>query len=110
MCGEDTDEFKKAQQEWWFYYRKIMALRSFFLMYFDIAPPNWKADIMPERKYCGVLLSDEDFKKFLTKEGSGMKKLKPDGQEAYEEELKNQVKNKSLDDEEEPSDDEKEEA
>ena len=94
MCAEETEEFKKAQQEWWYYYRKIMALRSFLLTYFDIPPPNWKEDIMPERKYCGILLSQEDFEKFLVKEGSGMRVLKEDSQEQYEADLKS-AKNKS---------------
>lgn len=92
MCGEETDDFKKAQQEWWFYYRKVMALRSFLLTYFDIPPPNWKSEILPERQYCGILLSEEDFAKFLTKEGSGMKRLKEDGPHAYEKEIKEKQK------------------
>lgn len=115
MCAEDSEDFQKAQQEWWYYYRKIMNLRSFLLNYFDIPPPNWKEDIMPERQYCGVLLSEEDFAKFLTKDGSGMRVQKEDSQEEYEKMLKQKKSSLTQEFAEEEAkeleeDDEKEEA
>lgn len=88
MRKADSEEFKEAQKIWWYYYRKIMVLRSFVLRYFDIPAPNWRDDILPEREYCGVLLSEEDFQKFLTEEGSGIKIQKPESVESYEQELK----------------------
>jgi len=88
MLKADTVEFKEAQQQWWYYYRKVMTLRSFVLRYFDLPSPNWKTEIIPEREYCGVLLSEEDFVKFLTDEKSGMKLQKPDSEADYSDELK----------------------
>jgi len=88
MLKADTEEFKVAQQQWWYYYRKVMVLRSFVLRYFDLPPPNWKTEIIPEREYCGVLLSEEDFLKFITDEKSGMKVQKPDSEADYADELK----------------------
>jgi hypothetical protein len=88
MLESDSEEFKKVQTEWWFYYRKIMLLRSMLLRYFDIPAPDFKNEIMPERLYCGVLLSEEDFGKFLTKEGSGMVKMKAEGEEEYADNLR----------------------
>ena len=88
MLKADTAEFKEAQQQWWYYYRKVMTLRSFVLRYFDLPAPNWQTEIIPERDYCGVLLSEEDFLKFLTDEKSGMKLQKPDSEADYSDELK----------------------
>lgn len=88
MTVEESDEFRQAQKEWWYYYRKITILRAFVLQYFDLPPPNWKEEIMPEREYCRVLLSQEDFQKFVTAKGSGMIKLEPDTEESYADDLR----------------------
>ena len=88
MQKEDSPEFRKVQTEWWYYYRKIMTLRSFLVRYFDIPSPNWMKDLIPDRLYCGVLLSEEDFLKFVTEEGSGIVKEKINNVTDYENELK----------------------
>jgi hypothetical protein len=89
MQKEESAEFRKVQTEWWYYYRKIMTLRSFLVRYFDIPSPNWMKDLIPDRLYCGVLLSEEDFLKFVTDEGSGIVKEKIESVADYEENLKN---------------------
>jgi hypothetical protein len=88
MQKEDSPEFRKVQTEWWYYYRKIMTLRSFVLRYFDIPEPKWMIDLLPDRLYCGVLLSEEDFLKFVTKDGSGIIKEKLEDITDYENNLK----------------------
>ena len=120
MKDADTPEFKTALNEWWYYQRKIMLLRSFVLRYFDIPPPNWKQDILPERLYCGVVLSSEDFHKLLTRSGSGMEVKAPESQDKYEADMKAKVRDgrenpmsgefKEEEDKESKDDDEKEEA
>lgn len=93
MAPAESPEFRAAQKEWWYYYRKVTILRSFILQFFDIPPPNWAEDIVPERMYCKVLLSEEDFKKFVTAEGSGMHLLKPEGEKEYADKLRNERSN-----------------
>ena len=88
MQKEDSPEFRKVQTEWWYYYRKVMTLRSFLVRYFDIPAPDWMKDILPDRSYCGVLLSEEDFLKFVTADGSGIVKEKIENQSDYEDKLK----------------------
>ena len=90
MQKADSEEFKKVQQEWWYYYRKIMCLRAFLLRYFDLPPPNWKQNILPERLYCGVLLAEEDFVAFLTKKDSGISHMEKEKIENYDKELRGQ--------------------
>lgn len=92
MFKEDTDEFKEKQKAWWFYYKKIMILRAFVLQYYGITPPVWKKEILPERLYCGTMLSEEDLYKFLVKEGSGLTVMKEDSVQIYERELKERNK------------------
>lgn len=87
--SSEQEEFKDLQREWWYYYSKISVLRAFALRMYDIRAPDWK-EILPERYYCGVLVSSEDkenyerapeatFKKIITSppDGSGMKVLEP---------------------------------
>lgn len=111
MRPVDSEEFKIAQKHWWYYYRKMTILRAFVLQYFDIPPPNWADEIMPERNYCRVLLSQEDFKEFITAKGSGMTTLEPDSEKKYADELReNRTKEKSGPVPELKEKDEKEEA
>ena len=96
MVKEDSPEFRKIQAEWWHYYRKIMVLRSFLVRYFDIPTPDWLNELLPERLYCGVLLSEEDFLKFITAEGSGIKLEKQETPEDYGQKLKdNRMQNRT---------------
>ena len=100
MRPVDSPEFKEAQKEWWYLYTQLTILRAFVLRYFNIRGPNWK-ELLPDRKYCGVLLSEEDFIKFVTQEGSGMVLQKPESEESYAEDLKanrkaRRVQNKAL--------------
>ena len=88
MLKAETAEFDQAQKQWWYYYRKIMLLRSFLLRMFDVPAPNWKDDIIPEREYCNILLSQEDFTKFILQEGSGMSVQKAEGDKNYGEVLR----------------------
>ena len=81
---DESDEFKEQQQYWGYYYTQIMLLRTFILQFYRIPKPNWNEDIMPERLYMGVLLSDEDFKKFLTKK-VGLVELEADDMRDYSE-------------------------
>lgn len=74
--SSDT-EFETAQKEWWYFYKKIILLRSFMLHNWDIPAPQW-GDLLPERFYCGTLLSQEDFKEYMVKGGPGINVLKPD--------------------------------
>lgn len=78
MFSADSEEFKRRQEIWWYHYGKMNILRSFLLNYYGIRQPNWQEEIMPERMYCGVLLSQEDFEKFILHPKSGFKKLEPD--------------------------------
>lgn len=97
MQKEDSPEFRKVQTEWWYYYRKIMTLRSFLIRYFDIPTPNWMQDLLPDRLYCGVLLSEEDFLKFVTQDGSGIVKEKIEDIQDYENNLKsNKISNREM--------------
>lgn len=82
---EDSDEFKKAQEEWWHFYERMMVLRSFLLRIYRFPLPNWD-ELLPEREYIGVVLSEEDFKKFVTKppKGSGLQKMKGESMDTLE--------------------------
>jgi len=79
----ESDEFKEAQKQWHFNYLKMQILRSNALQYYGIVPPNWSTEIIPEKYYCGSLLSTEDFEKFVLGPGSLMKKVEPDGEKKY---------------------------
>lgn len=70
----DSEEFKSRQQAWWHHYAKLNLIRSFMLRYFGVAAPDWRTEIMSEREYCGVVISQEDLEKFILKPGSGMVK------------------------------------
>ena len=63
--SEDDPEFEKIQREWWFCYGQINVMRSFMLTYYQLNPPNWAEDILPDREYVGCLLSEEDFRKYV---------------------------------------------
>lgn len=103
----DTPEFKKVQQEWWYHYQQLTILRAFVLRFFGIRPPNWK-ELQPDRLYCGVLWSEEDFIKFIVQDGSGMALQKAESEESYAQELKeDRPKNRKLQEQlEKDSDDE----
>lgn len=62
---EESEEFKDIQRSWWYHYTKLMHLRSMVLQMYDIPLPNWR-ELMPENEYCGVCLSAEDFKKYMS--------------------------------------------
>ncbi len=78
MFSKESDEFKKAQIDWWIMYRKLIGTRSFILFFYGFKEPNWE-ELMPEYQYCGVLHCKEDFEKFVMSppEGSGLVKLDP---------------------------------
>ena len=77
MFKAETNEFKDAQKDWWFLYKKILILRSFLLHFFDFPAPNWK-ELMPERLYCGTLLSEEDFNTYMQKPSQGLEVKTPE--------------------------------
>lgn len=89
---EDSEEFKKAMKEFYYFYQKVMLIRSFILRYYDFLPPNWATEICPEKFYCGVLLSDEDFEKVLCAPESGLTKLVPDSEKKYQEDLEKEAR------------------
>ncbi len=97
MQKEDSPEFKKVQAEWWYYYRKVMTLRSFLVRYFDIPSPDWMNELIPDRLYCGVLLSEEDFLKFVTHKDSGIVKEKIETADDYADKLsENKLSNRKI--------------
>lgn len=98
---KETDEqFELVQKEYSYWYAKLNLIRGFLLQYYHVQPPNWQTEILPEKYYIGCLLNEEDFIEFVTKHGVN-KKLKPDGIQAYEEELERQRKLESTITEEE---------
>ncbi len=50
MAAADSPEFTEAQRIWWYYYGKINILRNMLLRFFDIPMPDWKTDVMPDRR------------------------------------------------------------
>ena len=74
MFTSDDDQFKDASRQWWYFYKKILLIRSFILHNWDVPAPNWK-DLMPERYYTGTILSQEDFKAYMLKPKEGVNVL-----------------------------------
>jgi len=94
----ESEEFKNAQKDWHFQYLKLQVLRSNTLQYYGVVNPNWQLEIMPERYYCGSLLSSEDFEKFVLGPGTYLKKLTPESEEKYATELRNKYEKPSSSD------------
>ncbi len=92
---DDTEDFRRVQAEWWSRYSAILRTRE----YMCGAPWNCrrplKGELMPERFYCGLLLSQEDADKYFTSppnfNSAGYQRLvvkKPESAESYEKEMK----------------------
>lgn len=81
----ESEEFKTRQKQWWYHYAKMNILRGFLLQYYGIRPPVWKTELMSEREYCGVVTSEEDFKKFLLHKDSGFTLQTPEKEEVLPE-------------------------
>ena len=92
LLKQDSKDFEENQKIWWYHYRKLMLLRSMIIRYYDLPCPNWGSEIISEREYMGVLLSEEDYVRFLTKEGSGMELKEPDSIDKYEVDKKDPLK------------------
>lgn len=78
LLKQDDPKFKEAQKEWWKAYQTIMLVRAFLLRLYSLPMPNWPLEIIEERQYLGVLLSEDDFKKFCVHPESGIISLEPD--------------------------------
>ncbi len=59
-----SEEFKEAQAIWWVLYQDLLAIRSFFAYKFRLSLPAHN-EVMPDHLHTGVLLSEEDFKKYI---------------------------------------------
>jgi hypothetical protein len=88
--NEKEEDFQQVQQEYSYWYSKLLLCRSFMLQNYDMRPPNWATDILPEKMYLGCLLSDEDFIHFVTKTGR-LSTLRPEGVKQYEQSLQEKV-------------------
>jgi len=86
VVNESEKEFESVQQEYSYWYSKLLLTRSFMMQYYDVRPPNWATEILPEKMYVGCLLSEEDYANFVTKSGR-IFKLKTTGVKDYEESL-----------------------
>lgn len=64
--SEDS-EFEEKQREWWFCFAQLQLMRGFLINYYRLQPPQWEEEIVPDNEYMGVLLSKEDFRKFVRK-------------------------------------------
>lgn len=75
MFQEDSKEFQEKQKEWHTIYMQIIQTRT-YCMYTYGLPMVQKGEIMSERDYLGVLLSEEDFKKYMTTPPEGFEVMK----------------------------------
>lgn len=71
LLKHESEEFKAVQADYYKHWKKVMILREGLLQYFEVRPPM-KSEIVCERKHFGILLSEEDYIKYMTKPGSGI--------------------------------------
>lgn len=72
---EDSKEFQEKQKEWHSVYMQIIQTRTYCMYNYGL-PMVQKDEIMSERDYIGVLLSEEDFKKYMQKPPPGFELMK----------------------------------
>lgn len=94
LMKQDDKEFEQHQMEWWYHYMQISAWRNIMLISQRVRAPVWDTEIMQERDYLGVLLSKEDFEKFLLKDGSPFHRTKVETPATYEQDLKQKAAEK----------------
>lgn len=94
LMKQNDKEFVKMQERWQECYQLMCVSRAYLMRRYMIRPPNWKTQIMPERYYCGVLLDEEDFKRFLKKDPK-CKEMTPETPHQQTEELEKEMKSRS---------------
>lgn len=84
----ESEEFTNEQKAWWAHYVQLMALRAFVLHFYFVPAPNWY-EIIPERYYCGVTISKDDFEAFRNRHRpKNLVVQKAESEEDYGDQLK----------------------
>ena len=79
LYEEKSELFKDTQKAWWIAYREVCKLRDISLRFYEIAPPDWKNELISEHEYLGRLSTLEDTEKYMSAppEGCGISLIKP---------------------------------
>ena len=75
-------EWQEKQKVWDYLYGMMTVIQSFMLRWFCIREPNWDT-LKPINYWLGVMVSAEDFNKYILRENSPFHKLNPETMKSH---------------------------